>query len=300
MRPLAIRTATLRPDVALTFDIYLLISGKHLLYVKRSDQLERLRLEKLKEKNVRQVFIDDNDKGAYFDFLDSAAKSALESTGTPLDARVGVIAGQSAAALEELFADPRPRENYERTRLAAANQVSLLLRHPEALEHVIAIAKYDRTVYQHSVNVAAIAVALGAAVGAPLETCNALGLGALMHDLGKSPAATSSATEGTPHEQHPRLGASLLLGKKYVSQDVLDIILLHEERIDGKGYPAGVKKLSQIFQVVGLANMYDRSVTIEGQEPRAAYDAIAKLMPAPYDERLIAGLKDVLSANRIY
>ena len=201
-----------------------------------------------------------------------------------------------------MFANPQPRENYERTRLAAANQVAFLLKQPEALEPILAMARIDRTVYQHSVNVSAIAVGLAAFVGAPLDACSALGLGGLLHDLGKSPAAHSAPAGSTAvpdWRQHPRAGAGLLLNRDYVSRDVLDIILLHEERLDGRGYPGGVKKIDHVFQIIGLANFYDRLVTIEGRDPSRAYNEIASLHPAPYHEVLIAGLKDVLVANKI-
>ncbi len=297
MALLGIRTSSLRPDEALGFDVYLLISGKHLLYVKRTDAMAEDRLERLQEKNVRQLFITDEDKLAYENFLRGGVEAALYATNTPVAGRARILAGQSKAAVEEMFANPGPRENYERTRSAAANQVALLLKESSALEPILAMARFDRTVYQHSVNVAAIAVSLAADLGAPVDTCGALGLGGLLHDLGKSPAANSSAV--ADWRQHPRAGAGLLLNRNYVSRDVLDLILLHEERLDGRGYPAGAKKLDQIFQVLGLANCYDRLVTIEGRDPLAAYDEIAAMNPRPYDEDLIVGLKEVLVVNKI-
>lgn len=293
MPHLPIRTSLLRPEVSLAFDIYLHISGKHLLYVKRSDSIEEDRLEKLKQKNVRQVYIDENDRAAYEQFVEAGIQAALNEASMPLKTRALIITGEATASLEEMFENPKPKENYERTQRAAANQVGLLLKHPEALEQILALARYDQSVYRHSVNVSAISIGLAARVGAPVQTCNALGLGGLLHDLGKS-------TQEPDSQQHPRIGAGLLLNKKYVSRDVLDIILMHEERLDGQGYPAGVKKIDQIFQVVGLANFYDRMVTLEGRDPKYAYETIAKMNPAPYDKRLIQGLKDVLVSNKIY
>jgi putative nucleotidyltransferase with HDIG domain len=295
---LGIRTTTLRPEVALGFDVYLLISGKHLLYVKRTDYLERARLDKLRDKNVRQVFIEEADKNAYETYLRSSAEAALENPKLATGERAAIVGAQSVAALESMFTSPESRESYEATRTAAANQVALLLKRPEALEPLLSIALMDRDVYNHSVNVAALSVALAAELGAPVEVCNVLGLGGLLHDIGKASPKTGTAKE-EQQQLHPRLGASLLLGKKYVSRDVLDVILMHEERIDGKGYPAGVKKLDQIFQVVGLANMYDRAVTLEGRDPKQVYEQIAALKPPPYDTQLIEGLKAVLIANKI-
>lgn len=294
-----IRTATLRSDVALGFDVYLLISGKHLLYVKRPDPIEGVRLVNLKDKNVRQVYIEESDLKNYEKYLDGQASAALRDVTLPLVDRATIIGGQSLAAVEDMFESPERRENYEQLRSAAANQVALLLHNPEALEQLLAVARYDRNVYQHSVNVAAISVGMAAGLSAPLETCNALGIGGLLHDIGKSQMALNPNVSSAELQQHPRVGAGLLLNKKYVSRDVLDIILLHEERLDGKGYPSGVRKLDQIFQVVGLANLYDRLVTLEGIAPTAAFAQITAMDPAPYAPELIEALRGVLLANKV-
>jgi putative nucleotidyltransferase with HDIG domain len=297
-----IRTSTLRPNIALSFDIYLLISGRHLLYVKHPDDIEEKRFDHLLEKNVRQVYIDERDLPAYQEFLNASTAQAVNDPSMPLKTRSVILAGQSKAAVEDMFADPDRRENYVRTQSAAAGQVALLLRNPEAIEHMLQIATHDKSTYQHSVNVATLSIGLAASLGAPVETCNVVGVGGLLHDIGKSTREFLQADTTHPmnYEQHPRLGAGVLLNKKYISKDVLDIILLHEERTDGRGYPAGVKKLDQIFQVVGLANLFDKQVTIEGKDPKTAYDTIFAMNPPPYDRRLITALKDVLVANRIY
>lgn len=295
-----IRTATLRPNVMLSFDVYLRISGKDLLYVRRTDNIDANRFDNLQKRNVRQVYIDERDMAAYLEFLSISASAALKEKTMPTAAKAQIISGQARAAVEDMFEHPDKKESFLLTQQAATNQVSLLLQNPEALEQMIRIADYDKTVFQHSVNVATIAIGLGAAVGAPVETCQVLGVGGLLHDLGRGHDADTAVKDPEQYQQHPRNGANLLLGKKYVSKDVLDIILLHEERLDGQGFPGGVKKLDQIFQVVGLANLYDRLVTLEGKNPREAYDSIAALDPAPYEPELIKGLKDVLVANRIY
>lgn len=295
-----VRTATLRPNVMLGFDIYLRISGKHLLYIKRVDNIEDHRLNNLHFKNVRQVFIGDQDMAAYLEFLSVSSNAALKEKNMSPAVRAQIIGGQSKAAVEDMFENPESKENFQKTQTAAANQVALLLANPEALEQMIKIANYDSTVYQHSVNVATIAIGLAARSGAPVETCQVVGIGGLLHDIGRGTDFEKTDKNTEKYQQHPRSGAGVLLGKKYISKDVLDIILMHEERIDGKGFPGGVKKLDQIFQVVALANFYDRLVTLEGMNPRQAYDTIAAIDPVPYESALITGLKDVLVANKIY
>jgi putative nucleotidyltransferase with HDIG domain len=301
-----VSTATLRADVVLGFDLYLKISGKNLLYVRRNDNLEQTQQEKLHQKNVREVFIAENDRLAYEEFLRGSLKLALSPDNImALEDRANIVSGQAKAAVEGMFANPESRENYKAAEQAAAGQVSFLKKFPEALALILERAKSDQSVYQHSVNVASIALGIAHWLEAPEEACDIMALAGLLHDIGKreNPQMGAEHDDGRPGDseylQHARAGASFLVGKPYVSKDVLDIILFHEERIDGKGYPSGVKKLDQIFQVVGLANFYDRLVTIRGWTPEKAFDYIEGMRPHPYEPDLIDGLKEVLVKNKI-
>jgi len=309
MNVVAIRTATLRPHITLGFDMYIHVSDRYLLYVKKTDNIEPERLDRLNKKKVRSLFIQEQDLPAYDEFLKHSAYLALEDPKLAPSQKAMIVSGQAKAVLEEVFESPQQKDLYFKTQAVAANQVTFLLKHPDALSLVLKIAAFDKTTYQHSVNVSALSIGLGAALGAPPDGCQILSIGGLLHDIGKSQLNTKIAD--IPYErmdldqkeqyiQHPRIGAGLLANKKYVSADVLDVILLHEERLDGQGFPAGVTKLDQIFQVVGLANLYDRKVTFLNKTPHEAYELIRKMNPPPYDERLIQGLKDILVSNKIY
>jgi putative nucleotidyltransferase with HDIG domain len=298
-----IRTATLRAEVPLAFDLFLLISGKHLLYVRREDHLERERLARLQNKNVRQVYIRKDESLAYTEYLQINAKKALNDFEMPLGERAEIISGQTKAAVEDLFDDPHSYERYQRVQTAAAHQVALLFKFPEALEFVLGMAAKDKTVYQHSVNVATLAIAVANILGYAPTRCSSLGLGGLLHDIGKSGLEPTDPddflTQNEQYLQHTRRAANLLVGKNYVSPEVLDIILFHEERVDGKGFPAGIKAIETIYQVVGLANMYDRYVTVDGLSPVDAYTLISRSDPNPYEKRLIDILYKVLRFNNV-
>lgn len=294
-----IRLATLRPEIELGFNVYIRISEKHILYIRSEDFIEKERLDHLHDKSVRQLWISYEDEPAYKKFLESSREMALKDPNIALGKKAAIISGQAKAAVEDIFEEPTKKENYEALQGAARDQVQFLESNPEALEHVMKVAREDHSIYQHCVNVSTLSIGLVKHLGAPETVAHTVGTGALMHDVGRTSEITKDK-EPDKYFQHPRLGAGILAGKKYISRDVLDIILLHEERLDGKGYPAGVKKLDQIFQVVGLTNMFDRMVTFEGASPQQAYEMIIQMKPLPYDEDLIEGLKTVLVANKIY
>ncbi len=302
-----IHTATLFPDTVLGFDVYLKLADKHILYVRKDDSIDASRLKNLKERKVTRLYIPQAEEPQYKIFLEKGLQ-ALKDNSVPAPQKSQLLVGQSKAAAEAVFQNPEAKENYTRAQEIVALQVEHLKKNQAALSEMLENDSADNSIYQHSVNVSTIAVGLAHYLGAPDNVCEVVGTGGLLHDIGKTklgldhldPAIKLTKEQAEALRSHPRAGCEVLLEKKYISKDVLDIILLHEERLDGRGYPAGVKKLDQIFQVVGLANLYDKMVTIEGMSPQDAYDRISKMEPPPYQRDLITGLEDVLKKNKIY
>lgn len=104
---------------------------------------------------------------------------------------------------------------------------------------------YDSYTIGHSVRVSSIAVFLGMKMNWPEENILAIGTAGILHDIGKSRIASEilykisklTADEFRLIQDHPRVGAELLLAQRDVSP--LDIAAAwgHHLRYDGKGYP---------------------------------------------------------------
>ena len=104
---------------------------------------------------------------------------------------------------------------------------------------------YDSYTIGHSVRVSSIAVFLGMKMNWPEENILAIGTAAILHDIGKSriPPEILYKTDHLSDEEfriiqeHPRVGAELLLAQKNVTP--LDVAAAwgHHLRYDGKGYP---------------------------------------------------------------
>ena len=118
----------------------------------------------------------------------------------------------------------------------------------------------------HALNVTVISLLLGRALQFDEATLNDIGLGALLHDIGKMTLPDRlrwhsdkfNAVEEKTFREHVQAG--LKLGEKMgLSPGVLAVIAQHHETADGKGYPTGMNKdgMSQAAKVVALVNAYD-------------------------------------------
>jgi putative nucleotidyltransferase with HDIG domain len=120
--------------------------------------------------------------------------------------------------------------------------------------------------YLHSLNVTMLCMMLAKEMKAPPEAIRVLGMGALMHDIGKSevPNRIQKKTSAlTRHEvaalrQHVAFGVKLgqHLG---LSQEVLTIVAQHHECVDGSGYPGALagNAVSMLARILAVVNVFD-------------------------------------------
>ncbi len=124
----------------------------------------------------------------------------------------------------------------------------------------------DDSTFAHSVNVALIARMLGEWLHLPEEELDVLTLAGLLHDIGKctidpkilsKPEALTSV-EFSQVKMHPKNGANILNSQKLDSRIKL-AALMHHERCDGSGYPAGLKRdeISDFAKIIAIADVYD-------------------------------------------
>ncbi|GMU24928.1 MAG: hypothetical protein AMXMBFR13_49990 [Phycisphaerae bacterium] len=122
----------------------------------------------------------------------------------------------------------------------------------------------------HSQRVAWLCQRLASLGGVPAEKCERVYLSGLLHDIGKigvSESVLRKTGRLTPEEfaemrRHPQIGAHILQGVPHV-EDLIPGVLHHHERMDGHGYPDGLKgdEVPFLGRVIGLADSFDAMTT---------------------------------------
>lgn len=106
----------------------------------------------------------------------------------------------------------------------------------------------DPHTHWHQMRVAQLAVAIGRELGLDDDTLTGLQFGAQVHDVGKIGVPTEllttsrrlTANEMAIMRTHPTIGADILGGMTF-PWPIVEIVAQHHERMDGSGYPAGLK-----------------------------------------------------------
>ncbi|RJO62795.1 MAG: HD-GYP domain-containing protein [Dehalococcoidia bacterium] len=150
------------------------------------------------------------------------------------------------------------------------------------------ICSCDIYTYAHSVDVCILSLMVGVKLGYPKPKLLRLGVGSLLHDIGKVkvPAEIlNKPGELTPNEfaeikKHPEYGRQMFVNIRNASSQSAAIILNHHERYDGSGYPRSLKgdKIDEMSAICGVADVYNAITTDrvyrKALPPHEAYEMI--------------------------
>lgn len=139
--------------------------------------------------------------------------------------------------------------------------------HKELVIPLIQLKKHDDLTFTHSLNVAVISLFIAKFLGLKDEELANLGLGALLHDLGKlvippeilNKPSKLSEEEYEIVQKHPLSAKNILDEKTQLSEKVKEIPLQHHEKIDGSGYLFHLtkKEISILSRIVAVADVYE-------------------------------------------
>ncbi len=148
---------------------------------------------------------------------------------------------------------------------------------------VRALGMRDKTSARHAASVALYARALASEVGLSEQECDEIHSAGLLHEIGKFTwpdrvlhAEVIGDEDQAIVKNHPREGA-ILVGALDGYGPVADAILYHHERVDGRGYPAGLigKEIPVASRILAICCSYHTMSEGQGyRKPMTAQEAI--------------------------
>ena len=153
------------------------------------------------------------------------------------------------------------------------NAVNTIIQDDSTLLGLANIKNYDEYTFNHSVNVAIYAIALGQRIGIPKKQLSHLGMAGLFHDMGKTKISSEvldktgklSTEERSIMRSHPVVGTELIMRMKEwgeLSTRMIEGAFEHHLRYDLMGYPrlTRKRKISLFGRIISVADFYDALV----------------------------------------
>ncbi|MEU8681635.1 HD-GYP domain-containing protein [Streptomyces sp. NPDC048611] len=161
----------------------------------------------------------------------------------------------------------------------------------------------DRYTRGHSERVGRASVMIARELGLPEDRMEALRFAGILHDVGKLGVPTRLLRKDgplTPEERrvielHPEYGHEIVRGIGFL-EEARAAILHHHERLDGSGYPYGLRghHIPEVARVVAVADAFDAMTSTRSyRRARPVPAAVAELRRcagAQFDPRMVRAL----------
>ncbi len=263
----------LQVDTIPWFSIYLRVQGKreYALYKSRGSKFKEEHKDKLSANRINEIFIKSSERRLYSKYIEDNLKEIIADDSFAIEKKSRLLYNSSTELLREIF---------NRTQIAdKIPKVARLVRHIvdhacQGIEEFISmldVMSHDYYTVNHSVNVCILGVALGNGIGLDRDELYELGIGLILHDLGKSKIDESILMKKGPLndsewkiiKNHPTYGAEIAESTKQVTPLSLTVIRQHHEKCSGKGYPLGLyePQIHLFSRIAALADVYDALTT---------------------------------------
>lgn len=135
------------------------------------------------------------------------------------------------------------------------------------IKNIIFYGSGEDSIYRHGVNVAALSSLLGSWIGMDENQLNLLVYSALLHDFGKTKIDENVLKKNMPLtkdefniiKSHASVGYNYIKNIEFWDKSVSYGVLMHHERIDGSGYPLGIKgeQIHPFAKIIAIADVFD-------------------------------------------
>jgi len=210
------------------------------------------------------------------------------------------LCAKAKDAVIEMFSDARMGKaiQIEQARTLVEDISNSVMRQPHALISLARLKIADEYTYMHSVAVCALMIALARQLHLPEDMVREAGFAGLLHDIGKmgipmeilNKPGKLTDSEFAIVKSHPSVGAKILGDSYNVSALVLDVCLHHHEKVDGTGYPHGLKGnvLSLFAKMGAVCDVYDAITSNrpykKGWAPAESIHKMAEWSKSHFDE----------------
>jgi putative nucleotidyltransferase with HDIG domain len=293
-------------------EIYLQVEGKHVLYRAASLPFRQQDKNRLESTKIKTVFIAVKNERDLRAFYEKNLSSIIENDKIDVKKKASILYSCAIGIAHDVFDRPHTSETISSSRVIVENTIRLLGKGQEAFVQMVSLSGHDYYTYTHCVNVLTFSIALLSQMGnnSP-RFLKEVGMGALMHDIGKSKVPAHilnkpgklTEEEWAVMKQHPLFGIQIVEGQP-IPERGLDIIVQHHEKRNGTGYPYGLSSwdIPIASQAVSLVDAYDAMTTDrvyqKAMKPFEALRVICTEMKDLYDMQMVEAFIKMLNLKK--
>ncbi|MCK6597708.1 MAG: HD-GYP domain-containing protein [Bdellovibrionaceae bacterium] len=300
-----IRLSTIRPEKQTSFDIYVLVDNRMVLYRRAGESLFLEKIEALHAKdNGNSFFVKIADRDIYRTWVKEEINSDLIDN----KQKANILRESSLAIMEDLFENPDVNKALDDSKPIISDFLTFMDQAPESVGYLLSLSGHDFYTYNHSLDVSIYSLGLGKVLGFTAAQLEELGLGCLFHDIGKRSVALEILCKKGPLDdleweqmkRHPQYGLVILNQNENISDGIKAACFEHHESWAGNGYPQQIagNDIHPFARIVAICDTYDAMTTQRSYnvplKPTEALTMMKEKLAGRYDPEMLKAMYSVL------
>lgn len=255
------------------------------ILVEKDSFFDREKYYNLEDKELSHVYINVKDKLKYQEDIQTYISTIIEDENVCTTVKAGLITDIARETVNDLFEAEVTLKQLKKVDDILTNSVDFLLSDKSALETMIKVTSYDYYTYTHSIDVSTYCIGFGIFLSLEKEDLKLLGKAGMLHDIGKKYVPRDiickqgrlSDEELVVVREHPKYSYDILKENGEKDQRLLDIVIQHHEKINGKGYPYSLvgEEIDDFAKIVAICDIFNALTTRRTYKDRmTTYDAL--------------------------
>ena len=251
--------------------------------------------EKINNLQLKDLYVLTQDHPLYEKDTQEYISKIIDDDKVSSKVKSEIIHDMAADTINELFSGEVSKSKIDRAADLVNDTIQLILNDNSAAKAMLEVTSYDYYTYTHCVNVSIYALGFGAYLKLDKNKLNILGRAGILHDLGKKNIPNDivnkngrlTDAEFVTMKNHPSYAVDILKEFGETDQLILDAIEQHHEKLDGSGYPKGLKadEIHILSQIIAIADIFDALTTKRSyKDALTSYEALSIMKNEMSDE----------------
>ena len=241
-----------------TVPIYIQADNEYCLYSSDGLGFSNDDKKRLLDSNVRYVFISMKDHDKYFDAMAESMSDVIMDSNIDFEEKKEMFHGTAINLANQLNNTAPDKQKVDQT-IDHSNNNAQMIMNGMSVKDMYEMCVHDQKDAKHLLQMSSLMQGFAHKLGLnDKHSLSMMGTGAMLHDIGKVFLPKDNRTVEMLRS-HVQLGVQHLDTIKGTPMEIRNIVAEHHERIDGSGYPYGLKgdDISLMGQMAGLAYTFD-------------------------------------------
>lgn len=309
----AVSLDTLLPETLPGVELYVKLGENYVLYKAADVPFTEKDKVRLLERNTRELHVNAAELSSYNQYVEANLPALLHDERLPPGKRQEILCLASTNYVQEVFTIPSRhiRQHMGRCKSIIHHILNVKLEETHLFETLVELVSHCSYTYVHSVQVCAYTLLLHSQM---LKTTEEelidIGTGALFHDYGKvyvsrdilDKPALLTPGEFSTVKKHCTYGYDMLKMFNALEPVSLDILKQHHEKVNGTGYPQGLKghEISKSAKITAIADVYSALTTNRpyrnALDRKSALDIMCNSMEGSFDVYYLSGFAAMMGS----